>query len=113
MTHDELASALVRHRIVHPDAVEYSEGYDNCETIANIIALHMELFPVTPSYPPALDRARNRYNAAIAAYERASLHEDESGEAIPQEITREYREAARWLKQEEQFRAISTEIIES
>lgn len=79
MTHDELASALVRHRIVHPDAVEYSEGYDNCETIANIIALHMELFPVETSHPPA--------------------------------ITREYRDAAQHLKQEEEFRKITTETI--
>lgn len=101
MNSEALADALVRHHLVQWDAVEQPEGYDNCETLANISKLQAELFPIAPSYPPALTLARQRYAQAQAAYERASLHEDDSGEAIPQVIKWEYRDATRNLQREE------------
>jgi hypothetical protein len=43
MTVDQLAHALVITRIIHPDAVEDSLGYDDGVTMERIAALHRKL----------------------------------------------------------------------
>lgn len=101
MNAKDLAGALVRHRIVQWDAIEQPEGYDNCETLARISELQLELFPDVPSFTPEIVKARQRFEKAALAYERADAWEDESGERIPQEIRYEFENALRNLHREE------------
>lgn len=53
------------------------------------------------SFPPRIVELRRFYAEALAAYEAADAHEDESGEEIPREIKMDLRHWHRELLREE------------
>ena len=59
------------------------------------------LFPLPASPPPALARLRAEYAEALAEWQAANEHEDESGEAVPREIIRRRDRAEGRLRAEE------------
>jgi hypothetical protein len=59
------------------------------------------LFPLPDSPPPALARLRAEYAEALAEWQAADEHQDESGEAIPREIIRRRDRAEGRLRAEE------------
>lgn len=60
------------------------------------------LFPEIPASPaPALARLRAEYAEALAVWQEADAHEDESGEAVPREVKKRLHMAERRLRGEE------------
>ena len=57
------------------------------------------------SYPPRLIQLRRLYDQAKEAYEKASDHEDDSGEPIPWGVRREFYQRERELREEEAYAA--------
>lgn len=59
------------------------------------------LFTLPASPPPALARLRAEYAEAVAAWQAANEHEDESGEAVPHSLTKRMNAAEAALLAEE------------
>lgn len=66
------------------------------------------LFPTLDSPAPRLAQLRTKYAEALAAWEAANKHEDESGEAVPWTLRKRLEEARTQLLQEEAKQALVT-----